>query len=130
MRVPLGEFKEDHFLALVVDVVQQAIGTDAKPILGGELRHDELACELFRPFPFGPWVGRQQFAGGDDGVFILGGDLVQIFLEGALDPFAGEDNLVGQSETHFLKKSFSRDSFPLRILGSCSRNLTQQFLVL
>ena len=37
LLVPLGEFKEDYFFALVVDIVQQAIRAYAKAVLGGEL---------------------------------------------------------------------------------------------
>jgi hypothetical protein len=37
MLVAFGEDEEDHFLASVVDVVQQAVGAYAKPILCGKL---------------------------------------------------------------------------------------------
>ena len=45
--VPLGELQKNHFLALIINVVQQAVGTDAKAVLCGELRHDELSRKLF-----------------------------------------------------------------------------------
>lgn len=35
--VAFGKRKQDDFLALVVEVVKQSVGANAKPILGGEL---------------------------------------------------------------------------------------------
>ena len=102
MLVPLGQFQKNDFLALVVDVVQQAVGTDPNPILGGELRHDELAYELFRPFPFRPWVRCQRSDGGDDGILVFRRDLGQRFLKQLFNSFAGEDDVVAQLESHFL----------------------------
>jgi len=57
MLVPLGKLQKKHLLSLLVNVVQQAVGANAKAVLRGELRYDELSCELFRPFSFRPGIG-------------------------------------------------------------------------
>lgn len=73
--VPFGEFQENDSLALVIDVIQHTVGPNAKSILGGELRHYELACELLRPFALRPWLGRQRSDAGHDGFLVVGRNL-------------------------------------------------------
>ena len=115
MFVPFGEFQEDDFLALIVDGVEQAVGTDAKPILGGKLGQDKLACKLLRPFAFWSRVHRKPPYGSHDGILVVGQELGQRSLECSLDSFAGKDGLVAQLESHFLEESFGGHWFPLSI---------------
>lgn len=51
--VPLGQLEQDDVPFLIVDVVEQTVGSDAKPLLGDELRYDNLACQPFCAFPSG-----------------------------------------------------------------------------
>jgi hypothetical protein len=56
LLVPLGEFQENHFLALVVAVVEDPVRPDAKTVLGDELGDDKFTCKPFRPLTFGPRI--------------------------------------------------------------------------
>ena len=94
--VPLGEFEEDHFLMLVIDIVQHAVGPDSQPILGRELRHDESSGQFLRPLALRPWVGCECSDGCNNGFLIIGGNLGERFLKRALDPLAREDDFVSQ----------------------------------
>lgn len=94
--VPLGEFEEDHFLLLVIDIVQHAVGPDSQPILGRELRHDESSGQFLRPLALRPWVGCECSDGCNDGFLIIGGNLGERFLKRALDSLAREDDFGSQ----------------------------------
>ena len=37
LLVPLGELEENHFLAVIVDIVEYAVGSNSQAILGSEL---------------------------------------------------------------------------------------------
>lgn len=54
--VPLGQLEQDDFPFLIVDVVEQPVGSDAKPVLSDELRHDNLACQPFGALPLRSWI--------------------------------------------------------------------------
>lgn len=123
LLVPLGEFEKNHFLPLVVDVVQNAIRSDSQPIFGSELREDDLTREFLCPFSLRSGVRRERSDSGDDGVLVVGGDLGESPLKRALDSRARKDDFVAQLESHSLEESLSRDGFALGILTSGFSNL-------
>lgn len=123
LLIQFGELEKNHFLALVVDVVQNAIRSNSQPILGSELREDDLTRELLCSFSLRSWVRCERSDGGDDGVFVVGGDLGQSPLKRALDSRARKDDFVAQLESHSLEESLSRDGFALGILTSGFSNL-------
>ena len=129
LLIQFGELEKNHFLALVVDVVQNAIRSNSQPILGSELREDDLTSQLLCPFPLGSWVRCEQSNSSDNGVLIVSGDLGQSPLKRALDSRAREDHFVAQLEAHSLEESLGRDGFALGILTSGLSNLPKQFLV-
>jgi hypothetical protein len=128
--ISLGELQKNHFLVLLVNIIQQAVGTDTKAVLRGELRQNELAGELFHPFPIWPGIDLEGSHGRNNGFLIFCGNLGEYFLEGALDSFAGKDDFVAQLESHVFEESFGGNHLPLRIFRSGSGNLSQQFPIL
>lgn len=51
--VPLGQLEQDDFPFLIVDVVEQPVGSDAKPVLSDELRHIIWPVSRLVRFPSG-----------------------------------------------------------------------------
>ena len=44
LLIALGKFEEHDFFALVVNIIQYAIGTYPQPILGHKMRHNQFTC--------------------------------------------------------------------------------------
>lgn len=103
MFVPLGQLEQDDFPFLIVDVVEQTVGPDAKPVLGDELRHDNLACQPFCALPLRPGIVGRRSDGGSNGGLVVGWNLGERVLERTFDSFAGKDDIVPQLEAHSLQ---------------------------
>jgi hypothetical protein len=67
--------EKPDFLASIINVVKDAVRTNAKPILRSKLRHDELPRKFLGSFAFRPWGSRQRSDGVCDQLSIVGGDL-------------------------------------------------------
>lgn len=94
--VPLGQLEQDNFLFLIVDVVEQMVGSDAKSVLGDELSNDNLACQAVCAFPLRSWIVGQRSDGSGNGGLVIGRDLGERFPKRTRDSFDGKDDCVAQ----------------------------------